>query len=390
MAIPEEPESPPGTEGSSSESESDDTSSASTPAPTHVEKKPDGKLVADATSTPTQTEKKGDGKIGTAAASTTTYTEMEALADAGEKKFIEKEEEFFSSHHTSFEFVGGAPSERSGYSVGTDEGLQFAWREVQDKDMYVAIKNAALMENISGDYIEVKCIMCERNVAKPEILRTCVMFYENICHICGLHVSRKWDTFFRKRKDAETFQRDVYGTNFCVSNSMKNPDILYFMELGGNEAVLHGKEKEKTFYQTAYCTDQQKDINWYCWVLHTLCWKESNTRAIVVEFFHFAVIPHLFNIWPEKSRMISYVGSGRHPEMLSNPSWKTYSKVYRILADFVTSDVFFKYPRLSNLFNTTRSNTCLTSGWGTKKNRMYHFPNDERPVGYFSDDQRFR
>ena len=273
MAIPEEPESPPGTEGSSSESESDDTSSASTPAPTHVEKKPDGKLVADATSTPTQTEKKGDGKIGTAAASTTTYTEMEALADAGEKKFIEKEEEFFSSHHTSFEFVGGAPSERSGYSVGTDEGLQFAWREVQDKDMYVAIKNAALMENISGDYIEVKCIMCERTVAKPEILRTCVMFYENICHLCGLHVSRKWDTFFRKRKDAETFQRDVYGTNFCVPNSMKYADILYFMELGGNEAVLHGKEKEKTFYQTAYCTDQQKDMNWYCWVLHTLCWK---------------------------------------------------------------------------------------------------------------------
>ena len=95
MAIPEEPESPPGTEGGSSESESYDTSSASTPTPTHVEKKPDGKLVADATSTPTQTGKKGDVKIGTAAASTTTYTEMEALADAGGEKVHRKRRRIF-------------------------------------------------------------------------------------------------------------------------------------------------------------------------------------------------------------------------------------------------------------------------------------------------------
>ena len=388
METQEEPESTPGTESSSSESESDDTSSSSTPSPTHVEKKSSEKSVADATPTPTKA-----GKAVATAGSIVSRPKMRAIdkrVDEAAKKDIKKEAECFSSPQTSFEIIGGAPSEASGFSYGTDEGIQFTWREVQDKDTYVAMKNVALMENVSGDYIEVKCMVCEHTAIKPEILRTCVLFYENVCHRCGLNVSRKWDDFFRKRKDTEEFQRDVFGTNFCVKNPMRNEDILYFMELGGNEAVLHGKEKSKTFYQTAYCTDQTKDMNWYCWVLHTLCWKQSNTRAIVVEFFHFAVIPHLFNIWPEKSRMISYVGSGRHEEILVNPSWKTYSKVYRRLADFVMSDAFYKYPRLSNLFNTTESHTCLTSGWGKKKNRMYYFPNDEKPVGFFLDEQKFR
>ena len=150
--------------------------------------------------------------------------------------------------------------------------------------------------------------------------------------------------------------------------------------------MLYGKDKARTFYQMAYCSEQHKNMDWYYWVLHTLCWRESNTRAIVVEFFHFAVVPHLFNMWPEKSRMISYVGSSKQQEILVNPSWKTYSKIYRLLADFITSDTFFKYPRLSNLFNTTMSKTCMTSGWGMKKNRMYHFPNDERPEGLFRDE----
>ena len=358
---------------SSSESESDDTSSSS---------------VANATPAPTPAKKRSSQKTTAASASNVTQSAMKRMgrrADEAERRYIQNEAENFSSPQTSFEIIG-TPTAESELSLDTDDGIRFAWDSIQDKDTYKAMRDAALIENISGDYLEVKCIECEKSIAKAEILRTCVLFYENVCHRCGLNISRRWDDFFRQRKDIDVYQRDIFGTKFCADNRMKHADILYFMELGGNEAVLYGKDKARTFYQTAYCSDQPKNMDWYYWVLHTLCWRESNTRAIVVEFFHFAVVPHLFNMWPEKSRMISYVGSSRQQEILVNPSWKTYSKIYRLLADFVTSDVFFKYPRLSNLFNTTVSNTCMTSGWGRKKCRMHHFPNDEKPEGPFKDE----
>ena len=358
---------------SSSESESDDTSSSS---------------VANATPAPTPAKKRSSQKTTAASASNVTQSAMKRMgrrADEAERRYIQNEAENFSSPQTSFEIIG-TPTGESESSLDTDDGVRFAWDSIQDKDTYKAMKDAALIENISGDYLEVKCIECEKSIAKAEILRTCVLFYENVCHRCGLNISRRWDDFFRQRKDIDVYQRDIVGTKFCADNRMKHADILYFMELGGNEAVLYGKDKARTFYQMAYCSEQHKNMDWYYWVLHTLCWRESNTRAIVVEFFHFAVVPHLFNMWPEKSRMISYVGSSKQQEILVNPSWKTYSKIYRLLADFITSDTFFKYPRLSNLFNTTMSKTCMTSGWGMKKNRMYHFPNDERPEGLFRDE----
>ena len=376
-------------ESSSSESESDDTSSASTPAPTPASKKSSKKLVANITPTPTHAGKRSSQKTIAASASNVTHPAMKRMgrrADEVEQLYIQNEAENFSSPQTSFEIIGGTPTGESELSLDTDDGVRFAWDSIQDKDTYKAMRDAALIENVSGDYIEVRCVECEKSVAKAEILRTCVLFYENVCHRCGLNISRRWEDFFRQRKDINEYQRDIFGTKFCAETKMKHADILYFMELGGNEAVLYGKDKARTFYQTAYCSDQHKNMDWYYWVLHTLCWRESNTRAIVVEFFHFAVVPHLFNMWPEKSRMISYVGSSKQQEILVNPSWKTYSKIYRLLADFITSDVFFKYPRLSNLFNTTTSKTCMTSGWGMKKNRMYHFPNDEKPEGLFKDE----